>query len=48
MVRSDYFEEDTLLFLTALKKTQKGLVGFINLLADIFVPIIPGLQRLSN
>ncbi len=31
------------MFLTALKKTQKGLVGFINLLADIFVPIIPAI-----
>lgn len=31
------------LFITTIKKTQKGFLGFINLLADIFVPIIPAI-----
>lgn len=31
------------LFIRMIKKTQKGFISFINLLADIFVPIIPAI-----
>ena len=31
------------MFIRMIKKTQKGFISFINLLADIFVPIIPAI-----